>query len=126
MYGFIPIYGPLVRRLFPARVNFQPSKGPFILGSYLEFDYLWSVTSLFRLWAKFSPWLQSACLWPVNPLGGFHSVINYGLLTARYGRAIKHTISTLAHLWPILRTIFDPRRVRPMFGETIIQPVEGP
>ena len=59
---------------------------------------------MFRLWAKFSPWLHSARLWPVNPLGYFHSVIKYSLLTARYG----------------------PRIVRPMFGEMIIRPVEGP
>src|SRR5215216_4690308 len=59
---------------------------------------------MFRLWAKFSPWLHSARLWPVNPLGCFHNVIKYSLLTARYG----------------------PRIVRPMFGEMIIHPVEGP
>src|SRR5215216_855790 len=58
---------------------------------------------MFRLWAKFSPWLHSARLWPVNLLGCFHSVIKYGLLMARYG----------------------PRIVRPMFGEMIIRPVEG-
>ena len=32
VYRFIPINGPLFRRPFPARVNFRPSKGPFILG----------------------------------------------------------------------------------------------
>ena len=96
------------------------------LGSFPEFDYLRSVTGLFSLWAKFSPWLQSACLWPVNPLGSFHSVIKYGILTARYGRAIKQTISTLARLRPILWSVIGPRIVRTMFGETIIRPVEGP
>ena len=59
---------------------------------------------MFRLWAKYSPWLHSARLWPVNPLGCFHSVIKCGLLMARYG----------------------PRTVHPMFGKMIIRPVEGP
>ena len=49
-------------------------------------------------------WLHSAHLWPVNPLGCFHSIIKYGLLTAHYG----------------------PQIVRPMFGEMVIHPVEGP
>ena len=56
------------------------------LGSFLAFVYLRPVTVIFRLWAKFSLWLQSARLWSVNTLGRFHSVIKYGLLTmARYG-----------------------------------------
>ena len=96
------------------------------LGSFPAFVYLRPVTVIFCLWAKFSPWLQSARLWPVNPLGCFHSFIKYGLLTARYGRAIKQTISTLARLRPILRTIIGPRIVQPIFGETIMRPVEGP
>ena len=104
MYRFIPINGPLFRRPFPAHVNFRPSKGPFILGLISRIRLVTFVTGLFRLWAKFSPWLQSACLWPVNPLGCFHSIIKYGVLTTRYG----------------------PRIVRPMIGKMMICPVEGP
>ena len=71
---------PLTARYSVGR--FQPAltygllRAHLFLGSFLEFDYLWSVTGLFRLWAKFSPWLQSACLWSVNTLGRFHSVRN--------------------------------------------------
>ena len=76
--------------LFPAHVIFRPSQGPFILGSFPAFVYLRPVTVIFCLWAKFSPGLQSARLWPVNTLGRFHSVIKYGLLmTARYGRPMN-------------------------------------
>ena len=84
------------------------------LGSFPAFVYLRPVTVIFFLWAKFSPWLYSARLWAVNtvgrfhvkknPLGYFHRVIKYDLLTARYG----------------------PRIVRPMIGEMMIRPVEGP
>ena len=77
-----------------------------LLGSFPAFVYLRPVTVIFCLWAKFSPWLQSARLWPVNTLGRFHSVIKYGLLTmARYGLSIKHTISTLDHLGPFCRLL---------------------
>ena len=75
---------------FPAHVIFRPSRGPFILGLISTFVYLRPVTAIFCLWAKFSPWLQSARLWPVNTLGRFHSVIKFGLLTmARYGRPMN-------------------------------------
>ena len=63
---------------FLGQVNFRPAEGPFILGLISVFDYLRSVTGLFRLWAKFSEWLKLALRWPVNPLGHFHSVIKYG------------------------------------------------
>ena len=60
------------------------------LGYFPAFVYLWPVTVIFCLWAKFSPWLQLARLWPVNTLGRFHSVVKYGLLTmARYGRPMN-------------------------------------
>ena len=73
---------------FPAHVIFRPSQSPFILGLISSIHR--PVTSLFCLWAKFSLWLQSARLWPINPLGRFHSVIKYGLLTmARYGRPMN-------------------------------------
>src|SRR3989337_1455344 len=88
---------------FQPVLTFGLLRAHLFLGSFPEFSYLRSVTGLFRLWAKFNPWLHSARLWPVNPLGCFHSVIKYGLLTARYG----------------------PRIVWPMFGEMIIRPVEG-
>ena len=83
------------------------------LGSFPAFGYLRPITVIFYLWAKFSPSLQSAHLWPVNTLGHFHvkktlgcfhRVIKYGLLTAPY----------------------CPRIVRPMIGEMMIRPVEGP
>ena len=114
------------RYVLDVSVIFRPSRGPFILGIISTFVYLRPVTVIFCLWAKFSPWLQSARLWPVNTLGHFYSIIKYGLLTARYGLPIKRTISTLARLRPILRTVISPRIVRPMFGETIIRPIDGP
>ena len=96
MYHFIPINDPLFHQLFPARVNFRPSKGPFILG-------LISIIRLHTM-AYFACGPNSASGYSrrINLLGCFHSVIKYGLLTARYGRAIKQTISTLARLRPIL------------------------
>ena len=93
---------------FPARVTFRPSEGPLFLGSFPAFGYLRPVTGLFCLWAKFSPWIQSARLWPVNLLGHFHSIIKYGLLMARYGQPIKRTISTLARLRPLIRLVQGP------------------
>ena len=57
---------------FPGQVIFRPSQGPFILGLISSIGYLRPVTVIFCLWAKFSPWLQSARLWPVNMLGRFH------------------------------------------------------
>ena len=57
---------------FPAHVIFRPSQGPFILGLISTFVYLRPVNVIFCLWAKFSPWLQSARLWLVNTLGRFH------------------------------------------------------
>ena len=75
---------------FLAHVIFWPSQGPFILGLISSIGYLRPVTIPFCLWAKFSPWLQSARLWSVNTLGRFHSVIKYGLLTmAHYGRPMN-------------------------------------
>ena len=85
-------------------LSFGLLRAHLFLGSFLAFVYLWPVTVIFCLWAKFSPWLHSARLWPVNLLDCFHSVIKYGLLTTCYG----------------------PQIVRPMFGEMIIRPVEGP
>ncbi len=65
------------------------------MGSFAAFGYIRPVTVIFCLSAKFSPSLQSARLRTVNtlghfhvkknPLGCFHRVIKYGLLTARYG-----------------------------------------
>ena len=74
---------------FPAHGIFRPTQSPFTLGSFLAFVYLRPVTVIFCLWAKFSPWLQSARLWSVNMLGRFHSVMKYGLLMARYGRPMN-------------------------------------
>ena len=75
---------------FPAHVIFWLIRAHLFLGSFPAFGYLWPVTAIFCLWAKFSPWLQSARLWPVNMLGRFHSVIKYGLLTtAHYGWPIN-------------------------------------
>ena len=90
--------------LFLVRVIFWLHRAHLFLGSFPEFSYLRSVTGLVRLWAKFSPWLHSARLWPINTLGCFHSVIQCGILMAHDG----------------------PRIVRPMFCEMIIRPVEGP
>ena len=56
---------------FPAHVIFRPSQSPFILASFPAFVYLRPVTIIFYVWAKFSPWLQSARLWPDNMLGHF-------------------------------------------------------
>ena len=56
-------------------LSFVLLRAHLFLGSFLAFGYLRPITGLFCLWAKFSPWLQSARLWPVNTLGRFHSVI---------------------------------------------------
>ena len=85
-------------------LTFGLLRAHLFLGSFLEFGYLRSITSMFRLWAKFSPWLQSARLWPVNPLGCFHRVIKYGLLMACYGP------NSTTHVW---RNDYTARR-RPM------------
>ena len=75
---------------FQPVLTFVLLRAHLFLGSFPAFSYLESVIGLFRLWAKFSPWLQSARLWPVNTLGRFHSVIKYSLLTmARYGRPMN-------------------------------------
>ena len=75
---------------FPTRVIFRPSQGPFILGLISSIRLLTARYCHFLLVAKFSQWLQSTRLWPVNTLGRFHSVIKYGLLTmARYGRPMN-------------------------------------
>ena len=66
---------------FPAQVIFRPSQGPLILGLISTFVYLRPVTVIFCLWAKFSPWLQSARLWPVNTLGRFHVKKTIGLFS---------------------------------------------
>ena len=76
--------------LFPAHASFGLLRAHLFLGSFPAFVYLRPVTVIFCLWAKFSPWLQSARLWSVNTLGRFHSVIKFGLLTmARYGRPMN-------------------------------------
>ena len=75
---------------FLAHVIFRPSQSPFILGLISSIRLLTTRYRHFCLWAKFSPWLQSARLWSVNTLGRFHSVIKYGLLTmALYGRPMN-------------------------------------
>ena len=75
---------------FRAHLSFGLLKAHLFLGYFPAVVYLWPVTVIFCLWAKFSPWLQSARLWSVNTLGRFHSVIKYGLLTmARYGRPMN-------------------------------------
>ena len=66
------------------------------------------------MWAKFSPWLHSARLWPINPLGCFHSIIKYGLLTACYGPQIVR---------PCLRNDYTPCR-RPMDPTTRRRPMD--
>ena len=65
MYPFIPINGPLVHRPFPARVNFWPSKGPFILG----------LISRIRL--------LTVLYWPVPLVGLIQPVVAVGLFVAR-------------------------------------------
>ena len=62
MYRFIPINGPLVRRLFPARVNFRPSKGPFILGL---------ICSIRLLTARYCHFLLVGQIQPVVTVGPF-------------------------------------------------------
>ena len=71
-------------------LSFGLLRAHLFLGSFPAFIYFLPVTVIFYLWAKYSPWLQSARLWPVNTLGHFHSVIEYDLLTtARYGRPMN-------------------------------------
>ena len=75
---------------FLAHVIFRPSKSQFILGLISSIRLLTARYCHFLLWAKFSPWLQSARLWSVNTLGRFYSVIKYGLLMmAHYGRPMN-------------------------------------
>ena len=78
---------------FQPKLTFSHLRAHLFLGSFAAFGYLRSVTVIFCLWAKFSPWLQSARLWSVNMLGRFHSIIKYGLLMAHYGQPIKRMIS---------------------------------
>ena len=54
---------------FQPVLTFGLLRAHLFLGSFLEFGWLLSVTGLFRLWAKFNPWLHSARLWPVNARG---------------------------------------------------------
>ncbi len=65
--------------LYPltARYSVGPIRAHLFLGYFPSFVYLRPVTVIFCLWAKFSPWLQSARLWSVNTLGRFHSVTKY-------------------------------------------------
>ena len=115
---------------FPAHVIFRPSRGPFILGIISTFVYLRPVTVIFCLWAKFSPWLQLARLWPVNTLGHFHNVIkirpiNDGPLWSAHERMI----STLAHLRPLCGLLLAhvwPTDHKPIEGPLMIRPIEGP
>ena len=75
---------------FQPVLTFGLLRAHLFLGSFPAFVYLRPVTVIFCLWAKFSPWLQSARLWSVNTLGRFHSVIKYGLLTMdRYGQPMN-------------------------------------
>ena len=75
---------------FQPMLSFDLLRAHLFLGSFPAFVYLRPITVIFCLWAKFSPWLQSARLWSVNTLGRFHSVIKFGLLTmARYGRPMN-------------------------------------
>ena len=64
MYRYIPINGPLFRRPFPARVNFQPSKGPFILGLISRI------------------WLVTVRYWPVPFVGQIQPVVTLGPFVA--------------------------------------------
>ena len=109
------------------------------LGSFPAFVYLRPVTVIFCLWAKFSPWLQSARLWSVNTLGRFHSVIKYGLLMmACYGRPMNGRFQLypvygqnavcMAHVWPIdhtarIRPIDDTARRRPIVTTARRRPI---
>ena len=100
---------------FQQMLSFGLLRAHLFLGSFPAFVYLQPITVIFCLWAKFSPWLQSARLWSVNTLGRFHSIIKYGLLTmARYGHtarirpiddtARRRPIDDTAHRRPIVST----------------------
>ena len=116
---------------FQPKLSFGLLRAHLFLGSFPAFGYLRPVTVIFCLWAKFSPWLQSAHLWPdntlgrfhvKNPLGYFHRVIKYGLLMARYYPRI---------VWPMIgemmiRPVEGPWILRPVKGPRIVRPVEGP
>ena len=87
-------------------LSFGLLRAHLFLGYFPAFFYLRPVTVIFCLWAKFSPWLQSARLWPVNTFGRFHSVIKYGLLTMdRYGHMARiRPIDDTARRRPIVST----------------------
>ena len=85
-----PLTAVILLGRFQPMLSFGLLRAHLFLGSFPAFVYLRPVTVIFCLWAKFSPWLQSARLWSVNTLGRFHSVIKYGLLTmAHYGRPMN-------------------------------------
>ena len=122
-------------------LSFGLLRAHLFLGSFPAFGYLRPVTVIFCLWAKFSPWLQSARLWPVNTLGRFHveknllgcfhRVIKYGLLTAHYCPQIVRPMIGEMMIRPvegpwILQPITGPWIVRPVEGPWIVWPVEGP
>ena len=137
MYHFIPI-NDLLYRWAISSPCYLPAffSAHLFLGSFPAFVYLRPVTVIFCLWAKFSPWLQSARLWSVNTLGHFHSIIKYGLLTmARlwtisllghfhggpaHGKPVYgHNAVCLAHVWPIDHTV----RIRPIDDTTRRRPI---
>ena len=64
------------------------------MGSFPAFGYLRPVTVIFCLWAKFSLWLQSARLWPVNTLGRFH--------VEKTSWVVFIELSNTANKWPII------------------------
>ena len=70
---------------FPAQVKFRPSEGPFILGLICSIRLHTARYCHFLLVGQIQPVVTFGHLWPVNPLGCFHSIIKYGLLTAHYG-----------------------------------------
>ena len=102
---------------FQPMLPFGLLRGHSFLGSFPAFGYLRLITGLFCLWAKFSPWIQSAHLWPINLLGHFHSIIKYSLLTARYGSHKIydfHSSPFTAHYTAHTRPIDESARTRPM------------
>ena len=80
---------------FPAQVIFRPSQGPLILGLICSIQLHTTCYCHFLLVGQIQPVVTVGHLRTVNmlsrfhvkkiPLGYFHRVIKYGLLTARYG-----------------------------------------
>ena len=114
LYHYIPINGPLFRWAVSSPCYLSAFSGPIYSWAHFQHSVTYGPLLSFSACGPNSarrysrpvcgPLICGVVFMSKNPLGCFHKVIKYGLLTARYG----------------------PRIVRPMIGEMMIRPVEGP